>query len=47
MTAFALLLAVAAAAYGLARLLRLPAIPVLIGAGTLALLSVLRNLGWF
>jgi Kef-type K+ transport system membrane component KefB len=33
MTAFALLLAVAAAAYGLARLLRLPAIPVLIGAG--------------
>ena len=33
MTAFALLLAVAAAAYGLARLLRLPSIPVLIGAG--------------
>ena len=33
MTAFALLLAMAAAAYGLARLLRLPSIPVLIGAG--------------
>ena len=33
MTAFALLLAVAAAAHGLARLFRLPAIPVLIGAG--------------
>lgn len=33
MTEFALLLAVAAAAYGLARLLRLPSVPVLIGAG--------------
>lgn len=33
MTTFALLLAVAAAAYGLARFFRLPAIPVLIGAG--------------
>lgn len=33
MTAFALLLAVAAAAHGLARYFRLPAIPVLIGAG--------------
>lgn len=33
MTAFALLLAVAALAYGVARLFRLPPIPVLIGAG--------------
>jgi Kef-type K+ transport system membrane component KefB len=33
MTAFALLLAVAALAYGVARLFRLPAIPVLIGSG--------------
>lgn len=33
MTAFALLLAVAAAAHGVARLLRLPFVPVLIGAG--------------